>query len=355
MAIRIFSTAIACLAALAATAVPASEAELDSGSMKLIPVTDGIYAISPNFAGANGALILGETGNIVVDTHGTPASAKALIDAVSTISDAPIRYVLNTHWHVDHHSGNVAYKQAYGDDVILISHDETRKDIPTLGAQQFEQVAQYRSMPIQAADDALEKNLNAHDEPLTSDQISAIESFRDAQTEFANRQDYNYTLADITYNDSLTLHGDPHTVEVFFLHSAHTRSDSIVYVRDQEILIVGDLLTQPILWSWSSYPSSYVLTLKALEQLPIKKILIGHGGPVLEGKDYLTQVRQFLEATVAHATSSHAAGLDQETAIAAAADNATIEAFRRKFVSEEEDNMFGQMVGWTITRAYLEL
>jgi len=54
------------------------ENDIDTGSVRLIQIAEGIYAISPNFAGANGALILNESGNIVIDTHGTPASARAL-------------------------------------------------------------------------------------------------------------------------------------------------------------------------------------------------------------------------------------------------------------------------------------
>ncbi len=46
---------------------------------------------------------------------------------------------------------------------------------------------------------------------------------------------------------------------------------------------------------------------------------------------------------------------DEEEAIEAVAANTVIEGFRRSFVSIEEDGMFDQMVGWTITRAYMEL
>ena len=335
-------------------AATADDANVETGAVQLIRITDGIYAVAPNFAGANGALILGESGHIVVDTHGTPASAQALIDAVAAVSEVPIRYVVNTHWHVDHHSGNAAYRAAFGPDVMFISHDDTRTEIPTLGAEQFKQVAAYRSMPIAAADKALDQSSTGHGEPLSAEQIAAIKKFRDAQQEYAAKSDYEYVLADLTYSDSVTLHNSPHTVEIFFLHSAHTRSDSIVYVPQQEVLIVGDLLTKPILWSWSSYPAQYVQTLKGLEALPVKSTVIGHGGPVLEGKAYLTQVRQFLETAVEYSAKSRAAGLSAEEATAAAASDIKLQAFRRQFVSAEQDSMFDQMVGWTIARAYQE-
>ena len=118
-------------------------------------------------------------------------------------------------------------------------------------------------------------------------------------------------------------------------------------------MIVGDLLTKPFLWSWSSYPTGYIAALKELEKLPIRKIVIGHGGPVLDDKSYMILVRRFLEAAVSFAAQSRAAGLDEQAAIEAASESA-LEEFRRDFVNVEQDAMFDQMVGWTVARAYLE-
>jgi glyoxylase-like metal-dependent hydrolase (beta-lactamase superfamily II) len=144
---------------------------------------------------------------------------------------------------------------------------------------------------------------------------------------------------------------------VFFLHPAHTRGDAVVYLPEQKVLVAGDLLTKPILWSWSSYPSTYVQTLRELEQLEIEKIIIGHGGPVLDGTDYLMLVRQFLETIVAYVEQAGEDMLSVDEAIERAESNTDIQSFRRQFVAdnEQENRMFGQMVGWTISRAYEEL
>ena len=322
----------------------------------LLPVAPNIYAVDPQFAGAAGAVIVTDAGVIVVDTHGTPATAEALIRAVELLDAPPIRYVINTHWHVDHHSGNEAYRNAFGNDVTIISHDATREDIPTLGAEQFQDTAPYRSNAIDAAAEQLQRTLDDHGAPLSASQIADITAFRDAQTAFAAGDDYAYTLPNVTFSEALTIHGAP-PVEIFFLHPAHTRGDAIVYVPDQKVLIAGDLLTKPILWSWSSYPSTYVQTLADLGQLDIEKIIIGHGGPVLDGKDYLTLVRQFLEAIVTHSERAYEQGLSVDDAIANAKSIDEIQAFRRKFVAdtEQENQMFGQMVGWTVDRSYVEL
>jgi glyoxylase-like metal-dependent hydrolase (beta-lactamase superfamily II) len=345
----------ATLVVLAASVTSNAEGILDTGSMRLTPLGSGVYVAEPTFAGANGAVILNDTGNIVVDTHGSPASAAALIDAVKTISDQPIRFVINTHWHVDHNAGNEAYRKSFGDNVVFISQHETREEIPTLGRRQYEQMGPYISMPIEEADKQLASGRNGHDVELDASQTSNVRAFRERQVEFAEREDFQFTLPDLTYERSLTLHGSPNIVEVFYLYPAHTKTDSIVYLRDQKILILGDLLTQPILWSWSSFPVDYVQTLRELEKLPAEKIVIGHGEPVLHDKTYLIQVREFLEEIVDFTQRSMASGIAADAAIEAAGSSDGVQQFRRRFVTEEEDAMFDQMVGWTISRAYAEL
>ena len=127
--------------------------ELDTGAHTLIEVAPGIYAVEPNFAGANAAVIINNTGVIVVDSHSSPASSATLIDSIKALTDKPIRYVINTHWHVDHQSGNESYLGGSDGPVDIISHDYTREDIPTLGREQYRQSTPYLTMPLEAAAD----------------------------------------------------------------------------------------------------------------------------------------------------------------------------------------------------------
>ena len=330
---------------------------LDTGAHKLVEAAPGIYAVEPKFAGANAALIINESGVIVIDSHSSPASSATLIDAVKSITDKSIRYVINTHWHVDHHSGNEAFLQS-DTNVDIIAHDHTREDIPTLGRGQFQQTAPYRTMPLDGAAAALQSGTDANGNPLTDPQRRSIEKFHGVQEEFIATGDaFEFTLPNVTIDKSITLHGEPYTVQVMYLHPAHTRGDVVVYVPDRKILIIGDILTKPILWTWSSYPQAYIKTLTALEALDIDKILIGHGGPILVGKDYLTTARQTMETIVAFSIAAKKAGLSVEQAVEQSATDAEIQANRQKFVADndQENQMFDQMIGWTIDRAYLEI
>jgi cyclase len=326
--------------------------ELDTGAHTLIEVAPGIYAVEPTFAGANAAVIINNTGVIVVDSHSSPASSATLIDSIKALTDKPIRYVINTHWHVDHHSGNESYLDSPGGPIDIISHDYTREDIPTLGREQYEQSTPYLTMPLDAANESLAGMA------LDSQQRNVVSKFHDLQQAFVSLGDaFEFTLPNLTIEKSLTLHSEVNTAEVFYLQPAHTRGDIVVYVPEQRVLMVGDILTQPILWNWSSYPQDYILTLRALELLDVDKILIGHGGPVLQGKEYLTTVRQLMEAIVTFSIAAAEAGLSVEQAVENGAVDATLQAYRGRFVADndQENQMFDQMIGWTIDRAYLEI
>jgi len=353
MTLRLLTTVIA----VVLWPLTAVTQNLDTGAHSLIEAAPGIYAVEPKFAGANAVLIINDSGVIVIDSHSSPASSATLIDAVKSLTDKPIRYVINTHWHVDHHSGNEAYLEDGAANVDIIAHDHTREDIPTLGREQYEQTAPYRTMPLDGAAEVLQNGTAANGEPLTDSQRHAIEKFHAAQEDFvATGEAFEFTLPNLTIDKSLTLYGDPYTVQVMYLYPAHTRGDVVVYVPQQKVLIVGDVLTKPILWNWASYPQEYIKTLTALEALDIDKILIGHGGPILVGKDYLTTVRQTMEAIVDFSRVAQEDGLSAEQAVEKGASDAEIQGYRRKFVADndQENQMFDQMISWTIDRAYLE-
>ena len=351
---RLLHTAgLICIAAQAT----ASTGEIVSGAHRIIPLAENVYAVEALFAGADSAFIVNDDGVTVVDTHGSPASAATLIDEIAKVTDVPIRYVVNTHWHVDHHSGNQAYYDAYPDGVEFIAHHATREDIPTAGREQFLQMGPFKSMPLETADERLAEGLDDHGRPLGDAQRRQITKFRDAQRSFiAAGDEFEFVLPNLTVERSLVIHGDPSPIHVLFLGRAHTRGDVVVYVPDSRIAIVGDILTRPILWTWSSYPAAYVGTLRAIEALEIDRLVIGHGGPVLEGKEYLTSVRESLQSIVEFAREADARSLSPEDAIAEARSDERVQALRQHFVEDDEqqEQMFQQMVAWTIERAMAE-
>src|SRR5215203_769462 len=72
---------------------------------------------------SNAGIIVNDSDVMVIDTHISPAAAWALREELKTITDKPIRYVVNSHFHLDHAHGN----QIYGPDVEIIGHEFTRE------------------------------------------------------------------------------------------------------------------------------------------------------------------------------------------------------------------------------------
>ena len=100
-----------------ATAILASGAAASGQDLfDLQKIADGVYAAiaQPRTPiNCNAAVIVYDEGVLVVDTHSRPSSATALIQQIQTVTDKPVRYAVNTHFHWDHAQGNHAYPVAF--------------------------------------------------------------------------------------------------------------------------------------------------------------------------------------------------------------------------------------------------
>src|SRR5262249_54019944 len=99
----------------------------------VVKVADGIYSfISPEakvpLVSGNSTAIIGEESVLVVDSGHFPSLTRKIITEIRKLTDKPVRYLVNTHWHADHISGNNIYKEAFPN-VIIISTAYTKDKI----------------------------------------------------------------------------------------------------------------------------------------------------------------------------------------------------------------------------------
>src|SRR6185295_5133880 len=76
---------------------------------KFEKIADGVYyatATGSMVTGSNNVLIVGDRDVMVVDTGTSPAAARAFVEDIRMITNKPVRYVVNTHFHYDHTDGN---------------------------------------------------------------------------------------------------------------------------------------------------------------------------------------------------------------------------------------------------------
>ena len=123
-----------CLALLFFVAAVSTSAADDLFDIK--PMADGVYAAlsKPVYKiNCNAAIILFDDSVLVVDTHSKPSAARALIEQVKKLTDKPVKYVVNTHFHWDHYQGNQAYPSSWPAGVEIISSEATRQNIEQRG------------------------------------------------------------------------------------------------------------------------------------------------------------------------------------------------------------------------------
>lgn len=297
----------------------------------IVNVADGVYgAIGKPGVQSNAAIIVTDRGVIVVDTHLRPSWAKDLIQAIRQITDKPVRYVINTHWHGDHVQGNQAYQAAFPLGTEFISHVNTRNDIIGKAIPSVKQ--NLDSLPVQIGrlKTRLAEGKNPDGSMMTDSAKQAL------QRQIANQESYleelktlQITIPNLTFDRSLTLWaGDPtdakasaggREVRMLYFGEGHTRGDVVVYLPREKVLISGDLLTGGLPFMRDATPLAWAGTLESVGKLEIESVIPGHG-PVQKGKERLNLVVQYLKDLYAAVETQVKKGATVEEAIKAVGD-----------------------------------
>ena len=187
-----FAVALLCAWAGMASSVQAQRgANLDAVRIETVRIADGFYVLVGE--GGNILVSVGDDGILLVDAQYAPLHQK-ILDALRKISQQPIRFLINTHDHLDHTGGNELMAKA---GATIVAHENVRKRL---------------SDGQQAAGGA-------------------------QGTAPASKQ----ALPTVTYSDSMTLHFNADEVQIFHVDAAHTDGDSVVYFRRANLMHVGDL------------------------------------------------------------------------------------------------------------------
>src|SRR6516164_860326 len=134
MRLRIFALIAGICAApyLAAQAQPVTQnyPVVQGTSYKFEKIADGVYYATGTVPGlgSNSVVVVNDTDVLIVDTGTSPAAARAFVEDIKKLTDKPIRYVVNTHWHYEHTAGN----QIFGPEVQIIATDYLHQMLATV-------------------------------------------------------------------------------------------------------------------------------------------------------------------------------------------------------------------------------
>jgi glyoxylase-like metal-dependent hydrolase (beta-lactamase superfamily II) len=305
-------------------------------------VADGVYAAISKPAykvNCNAAIIfLGES-VLVVDTHSKPSAARALIAQIKKLTDKPVRYVVNTHFHWDHYQGNEAYPSSWPAGIEIISSEATRNNIQRLGIPRVKHEIITMPAEIEQLKADLAKATTAEQKETISKNLGEAEAY------FAELKTMQVTLPTLTFDRSLILHRASRTVEILWLGRGHTDGDVWVFLPKEKVLVCGDALHGWTPFMGDSYPYDWIKTLDAAEKLDFEYAIGGHGD-VMKGKQTFQLWKRYFQDLMDQTSAAYAGG--------ASLDEAKKQV-SAKLVAKYADQFtatFPQDVGANVAKAY---
>jgi cyclase len=298
----------------------------------------GVYAVVRNepqglINESNALFIVGDTGVIVVDAQSSSARTRETLAALRTITDQPVRTLINTHWHDDHVVGNEVYATAFPG-MQIIAHVTAPGDMATMGVEFRHQGVAARRQTIDYLRNLIAKNQSFLGGPLSAEERRSHELSAWLLEDYSNASaDFQPLPPTRTVTDRLTLWLGAREVDVQFLGRGHTRGDLVVFLPQERILAAGDLVMWPVPFVGStSYPAEFAQTLERVRELHPLVVVPGHGRvlPAAVAGPYIDLVSRMLHAIADQARAAVARG----DSLAQARTTIALDEFERAIVDE---------------------
>jgi len=267
------------------------------------PVADGVYAAIAKPAyktNCNAAIIILDDGVLVVDTHSKPSAARALMAQIKTVTDKPVRYVVDTHFHWDHYQGNEAYPSSWPAGLEIIASQPTREAIESRGIPRVKHEILTVPRDLERLRGELAR-AGADDRKRLQDEIAKREAY------LGELRAMQVTLPSMTFDRSLVLYRKTRTVQILWLGKGHTDGDVVVYLPAEKVIATGDLLHGWMPYMADSHPYDWIRTLEAAAALDFDQVIPGHGD-VLAGKDRFRLWTRYFRDLMREAAEAYARG-----------------------------------------------
>ncbi len=180
-----FITALALVCASAAQAQ--QQPDFSKTEIKVQRLAGSVYMLTG--AGGNIGVSAGDDGIVIIDDEFAPLAPK-IIDALNGITDKPIKFIINTHYHGDHTGGN----PVFGRTGTIIAHDNVRKRLAsgTSSGTRVTPPAPKQALPI------------------------------------------------VTFNDTATVHVNGEDIRAVHFPNGHTDGDAVIYFPQSNVVHMGD-------------------------------------------------------------------------------------------------------------------
>lgn len=301
----------------------AARAQNNYTSFETVAVAPGIYAYisrectPAGVVSGNVTAIIGEHAVLVVDSGHFPSATRKIIAHLKSVTDKPVRYLVNTHWHQDHIMGNAEFAAAYPG-VVILTHPFTAKELakPENGSAYSKFMTDNLPAAIDALKGAVASGKRRDGSALTEaerervrERIAAYE----ASLPEARLMRFEPPQAMLDGAAEISLGGI--TARVLWPGIGNTEGDLIVLVLEARVLVTGDLIVYPTPFATNSQLLPWSDTLDKLAAFGAVRIVPGHG-PVMNTTEYLLELRDLLRSVARQLDAAKKDGLSKEQALA---------------------------------------
>ena len=227
----------------------------------------------------NAGFILTGDGVIVVDALASPAQGRHLLETIRSVTREPVRWLVLTHHHPDHHFGAIVFRRA---GAKIMAHPDRR----TLAAEGGEG-------------------------SLLADWVRVVGLDAMRGFEFADNPDRAVTTSD-------TIHLGRRRVVVSHPAAAHTAGDLIVWLPDERILFAGDILVEDGVTMIVDGSSPALLqALREIERLNPSIVVPGHGAIPGHPEALVARTRRYITSLQGEMRAAVERGVPMGRALAA--------------------------------------
>lgn len=285
----------------------------DDGKVSMKQVADGVYLFSVTPYGdvgmsGNSVAIVSDDSVVVFDSTATPQTATTVLNEIRKVTDKPVKYLVNSHWHWDHWGGNEVFLAAYPE-LKIITHEKTLEQLKTVEPK-WNDPGLKEGLPAYLKD--FEKQIDdAEAKQAPESEIKDMKELLAADKTFlAQKTSLKKTYPNVTFKESMSI--NPTGREIQILHArAITVGDTYLYLTKEKILVTGDIVLSPFPYAiGGTYPADWIKTLQHLVELQPNFVIPGHGD--VQNVDFIRSNIDMFQTALEYVKEAKSKGLSME-------------------------------------------
>jgi cyclase len=298
---------------------PKPASQQGSPNLEIVQLDTGVFAAIRKeplslAVNSNSLIIVRDTDVVVVDAQFTRAATRETLAAIRRLTDKPVGYVINTHWHDDHVAGNQVYRDSFPS-VRFVMQENTSADLATLGVTNRKNQLAGASPAADRFERLLTMNLGIDSTRATPMEREAVESaIRIVRQYVAEARAFRPIAATDTVRQRMTLGEGSERIDLLWFGPGNTRGDLVVHLPSRGVVATGDLVVAPIPFAFNSHPGSWVRVIDSLLALKPRIVVPGHG-PVMRDLQYVRSVRGWLDRIVHEVSAAVSRGDSPEAVL----------------------------------------